>query len=282
MRASGLFLNLLSQTENTWRWSEQIVAAAIDLTGKVAIVTGGGRGIGKAITRRLAEAGADVVIASRKASNLEATAEELRSLPGKVLPVMCHVGHVDELENLVLTTERELGPIDILVNNSATNIGQGPALAVTDEMFDKMIEINIKSAFRLVRLIVPKMIERRAGGSIVNIASIAGLRPQPGGILYSMTKAGLLMLTRAWAQELSPHGIRVNAIAPGLIQTDFSEYYWKNAALRQRVETSQPIRRIGQPEDIGYAAVYLASQESSFMTGQVLVIDGGETLGWYE
>ena len=282
MRASGLFLNLLSQTENTWRWSEQIVAAAIDLTGKVAIVTGGGRGIGKAITRRLAEAGADVVIASRKASNLEATAEELRSLPGKVLPVMCHVGHVDELENLVLTTERELGPIDILVNNSATNIGQGPALAVTDEMFDKMIEINIKSAFRLVRLIVPKMIERRAGGSIVNIASIAGLRPQPGGILYSMTKAGLLMLTRAWAQELSPHGIRVNAIAPGLIQTDFSEYYWKNAALRQRVETSQPIRRIGQPEDIGYAAAYLASQESSFMTGQVLVIDGGETLGWYE
>jgi NAD(P)-dependent dehydrogenase (short-subunit alcohol dehydrogenase family) len=258
------------------------VAAAIDLTGKVAIVTGGGRGIGKAITRRLAEAGADVVIASRKASNLEATSEELRSLPGKVLPVTCHVGHVGELENLVLTTERELGPIDILVNNSATNIGQGPALAVTDEMFDKMIEINIKSAFRLVRLIVPKMIERRAGGSIVNIASIAGLRPQPGGILYSMTKAGLLMLTRAWAQELSPHGIRVNAIAPGLIQTDFSEYYWKNAALRQRVETSQPIRRIGQPEDIGYAAVYLASQESSFMTGQVLVIDGGETLGWYE
>ena len=258
------------------------MAAAIDLTGKVAIVTGGGRGIGKAITRRLAEAGADVVIASRNASNLEATAEELRSLPGKVLPVMCHVGHEDELENLVLTTERELGPIDILVNNSATNIGQGPALAVTDEMFDKMIQINIKSAFRLVRLIVPKMIERRAGGSIVNIASIAGLRPQPGGILYSMSKAGLLMLTRAWAQEFSPHGIRVNAIAPGLIQTDFSEYYWKNAALRQRVETSQPIRRIGQPEDIGYAAAYLASQESSFMTGQVLVIDGGETLGWYE
>jgi dehydrogenase/reductase SDR family protein 4 len=258
------------------------LTAAIDLTGKVAIVTGGGRGIGKTITRRLVEAGANVVIASRKTSNLEATAKELASLPGKVVAITCHIGRVNELENLVATAEEQLGPIDILVNNSATNIGQGPALNVTDEMLDKMMEINVKSALRLIRLIVPKMIERKGGGSIINIASIAGLRPQPGGLLYSLTKAGLIMMTRAWAQEFSPYGIRVNAIAPGLIQTDFSEYYWKNAALRQRIEATQPVRRIGQPDDIGYAAIYLASEESSFMTGQVMVIDGGETLGWYE
>jgi len=257
----------------------QTVAAAIDLTGKVAIVTGGGRGIGKAITRRLAEAGANVVIASRKMSNLEATAKELASLPGKVMPITCHVGRLNELENLVDTAEEQLGPINVLVNNSATNIGQGPALNVTDEMLDKMIEINVKSALRLIRLIVPKMIERKRGGSVINIASIAGLRPQPGGLLYSFTKAGLIMMTQAWAQEFSPYGIRVNAIAPGLIQTDFSEYYWKNETLRQHIEATQPVRRIGQPDEIGYAAIYLASDESSFMTGQVMVIDGGEMLG---
>jgi len=258
------------------------VTAAIDLTGKVAIVTGGGRGIGKAIARRLAEAGANVVIASRKTSNLEATANDLASLPGKVLPITCHIGRLNELENLVRIAEQEMGQINILVNNSATNIAQGPALNATDEMLDKMIEINVKSALRLIRLIVPKMIERKSRGSIINIASIAGLRPQPGGLLYSLTKAGLIMMTRAWAQEFSQYGVRVNAIAPGLIQTDFSEYYWKNKKLRQRIEATQPIRRIGQTDDIGYAATYLASEESSFMTGQVMVIDGGETLGWYE
>src|SRR5579862_2370317 len=145
----------------------------ISLQGKVALVTGGGRGIGKAITRKLAEAGAGVVIASRKMENLQATAQEFASLPGRVVPIACHVGRVDQLENLVRETESQLGPVDILVNNSATNIGQGPALDVTDDMLDKMIEINIKAALRLVRLTVPKMIARGKGGSIVNIASIA-------------------------------------------------------------------------------------------------------------
>jgi NAD(P)-dependent dehydrogenase (short-subunit alcohol dehydrogenase family) len=261
--------------------AKKAMTAAIDLTGKVAIVTGGGRGIGKEITRRLAEAGANVVIASRKMSNLEAAAEEFASLPGKVIPVTCHVGHITELEDLVGKTETQFGAIDIVVNNSATNIGQGPALNVTDEMLDKMVEINVKSTLRLIRLTVPKMIERKSGGSIINIASIAGLRPQREGLLYSFTKAGLIMMTRSWAQEFSPYGIRVNAIAPGLIQTDFSQYFWRNEALRQRVEATQPIRRIGQPNDIGYAALYLASDESSYMTGQVIVIDGGETLSWY-
>lgn len=252
------------------------MSVTISLAGKVALVTGGGRGIGKAITQSFAEAGAAVVIASRKLEILQATAAEFAGLPGKVVPIACHVGRLDQLEALVRETESRLGPIDILVNNSATNIGQGPSLAVTDEMLDKMMEINIKAALRLVRLTVPKMIERKRG-SVINIASIAGLRPQPGGMLYSFTKAGLIMMTRAWAHEFGPQGVRVNAIAPGLIQTDFSEYFWKDERYRTRLEAEQPIRRIGQPDEIGHMALYLASDEASFVTGQVFVADGGAT-----
>ena len=253
------------------------MSATISLAGKVALVTGGGRGIGKAITRRFAEAGAGVVIASRKLENLQTTATEFADLPGKVVPIACHVGRPEQLEALVRETESRLGPIDILVNNSATNIGQGPSLAVTDDMLDKMVEVNVKSALRLVRLTVPGMIERKRGGSVINIASIAGLQPQPGGLLYSFTKAGLIMMTRVWAREFGPDGVRVNAIAPGLIQTDFSEHFWKNEQYRAQLESTQPIRRIGQPHEIAHAALYLASDESSFVTGQVFVVDGGAT-----
>jgi len=254
------------------------MSASISLKGKVAIVTGGGRGIGKAITKRFAEAGAGVVIASRKIENLEQTAEEFESLPGKVVPVACHVGRLEDLERLVSTTTEKLGPVDILVNNSATNLGHGPALNVTDEMFDKMVEINVKSALRLIRLVAPGMIERR-NGSIINIVSIAGLKPQPGGLLYSFTKAGLIMMTKNWAKDFGPHGVRVNAIAPGLIKTDFSEFFWKDEAVQQRIASSQPIRRVGEAAEIGFAALYLASDEASFVTGEVMVIDGGATLG---
>jgi dehydrogenase/reductase SDR family member 4 len=247
----------------------------ISLAGKVAIVTGGGRGIGKSITRHFAEAGANVVIASRKLDVLEATANELADLPGKVYPVTCNVGKKDDLDRLVAETERQFGPADILVNNSVTNIGQGPSLDVTDEMFDKMVEVNVKSCLRLVRLTVPKMIERGTGGSIINVVSISGLQPQYQGLLYSFTKAGLIMMTRNWAQEFGPHGIRVNAIAPGLVQTDFSEFFWKNEGLMNKLEKLQPIRRIGQPDDIGYAALFLASDKSAYLTGQVMTIDGG-------
>ena len=153
---------------------------AIDLSGKVALVTGGGRGIGKAIARRLADAGASVVIASRKQENLQAAAG-VRTFRGKVVPIACHLGKAEQIEALVRETESRLGPVDIFVNNSATNVGQGPALEVTDDMLDKMIEINIKAALRLVRLTVPKMIERGQGGSIINVSSISGLKPQAGG-----------------------------------------------------------------------------------------------------
>ncbi len=252
------------------------MSAAISLKGKVALVTGGGRGIGKAITRKFVEAGASVVIASRKMENLKATADELAGLPGKVLPIECHVGRKDQLEGLVAAIEKQLGSVDILVNNSATNIGQGPSLDITDEMLDKMIEVNIKAALRLIRLTVPKMIAKKSG-SIINIASIAGLRPQPGGLLYSFTKAGLIMMTRTWACEFGQKGVRVNAIAPGLIQTDFSEFFWKNEEHRKKLEATQPIGHVGQPDEIAFAALYLASDEASYVTGQVFVIDGGAT-----
>jgi NAD(P)-dependent dehydrogenase (short-subunit alcohol dehydrogenase family) len=248
-----------------------------NLSGKTAIVTGGGRGIGKAITKRLAEAGANVVIASRKMENLRTTADEYASMPGKIHCVECHVGKVDQLQHLIAETEKTFGPADILVNNSATNIGQGPALDVTDDMFAKMFEINVVSALRLIRLTVPKMIERKTGGSIVNIASIAGLRPQPGGLLYSATKAALIMMTRNWAAEFGKHNVRVNAIAPGLIETDFSEYFWKNEQHVKQLEAKQPIPRVGAPDEVGGMALYLASDESSFVTGQIFVVDGGAT-----
>ena len=251
------------------------MSASISLKGKVAIVTGGGRGIGKAIVKRFVEAGADVAIASRKMDNLEATAKEFAGLDGRILPVACHVGQADQLENLVKETEKAFGPVDIVVNNSATNIGQGPCLNVTDDMVDKMVDVNVKSAMRLINLTVPKMIERKSGGSIINIVSIAGLRPQFQGLLYSFTKAGLIMMTKSYAQELGEHNVRVNAIAPGLIKTDFSSFFWKNEDRVESVHHSQPIPRIGDPDEIGFAALYLASNESSYMTGEIMVIDGG-------
>ncbi len=245
------------------------------LAGKVALVTGGGRGIGRAIATRLAEAGAGVAIASRKVDVLQRTAEELATLPGRVHPIACHVGRREDLERAVRETESKLGSIDILVNNSATNVQNGAALDATDEQLDKMVEVNLKAAFRLVNLVAPGMIARGNGGSIINLVSVSGIRPQPGSILYSMTKAALIMLTRAWARELGPHRIRVNAIAPGLIQTGFSEYLWKDPARREEFAGDQVLPHLGQPEEVGAAALFLASEAASFVTGQVLVVDGG-------
>jgi dehydrogenase/reductase SDR family member 4 len=211
------------------------------------------------------------VICGRKQETLNQVATEIGP---SVKPIACHVGRADQIENLVAVTAREFGPIDILVNNAATNISFGPCLEIDEAQFDKMIEINLKSAFRLVRAVAPGMCAR-GSGSIVNIASIAGLRPQRHSLLYSMTKAALIMMTQSYALELGPKGVRVNAIAPGLIQTALSEHYWKEEAQRDAVIGKQPIQRLGQPSDVAELALLLASDKGSYLTGQTLAVDGG-------
>ena len=243
------------------------------LENKVAIVTGASRGIGKAIAKAFAREGATVTICGREQETLDQVARECEGLAGPVLPVACHVGRAAEIHSLVETAVRQFGCVDILVNNAATNIAQEPVLKVDEAKFDKMVEINLKSAFRLIQAIAPGMCDRGAG-SIINIASISGLRPQYQGMLYSMTKAALIMMTKSYAQELGPRGVRVNAIAPGLIQTELSEYYWKDKNLTQVLE-KQPIRHLGQPEEVAEAAVLLASDGASYITGQTMVVDGG-------
>lgn len=244
------------------------------LRGKVAIVTGASRGIGRAIAEVFVREGARVVICGRRQETLDQVAREIGPA---VKAVACHVGRLDQLESMVATAQREFGRIDILVHNAATNVAHGPSLDMTDEQFDKMVEINLKSAFRLTRLVAPGMCER-GSGSIINIVSVSGMRPQEQSLLYSMTKAALIMLTKSYAMELGPKGVRVNAVAPGLIQTSLSEYYWKDEQRSAAVLSKQPIPRIGQPSEIAEVALLLASERSSYVTGQTIVVDGGLTL----
>lgn len=249
------------------------------LQDKVAIVTGASRGIGKAVAESFIREGAAVVICGRKRERLDPVVEEFsaKKYAGRVVPSVCHVGKQEDIEKLVETTTREFGKIDILVNNAATNIAQGPAIEFDDGQFDKMIEVNLKSAFRLTRQIAPGMCDR-GSGSIINIASIAGMRPQFHGMLYSMTKAALIMMTQSYAIELGPKGVRVNAIAPGLIQTVLSEYYWKDEQKWDHAMKIQPIKHLGQPHEIAEVALLLASDAGSYLTGQTIVVDGGRTL----
>jgi dehydrogenase/reductase SDR family member 4 len=241
------------------------------LDRKVAIVTGASRGIGRAIAEAFVREGARVVICGRKQETLDQVASEIGP---RVTPIACHVGRVDQIESLVTSTAREFGPVDILVNNAATNISFGPCLEIVEAQFDKMIEINLKSVFRLIQAVAPGMGER-GSGSIINMASIAGLRPQRHSLLYSMTKAALIMMTQSYALELGSRGVRVNAIAPGLIQTALSEFYWKDETQRSDALEDQPIARIGQPGDVAEMALLLASDKGSYITGQTFVVDGG-------
>ncbi len=249
------------------------------LQGKAAVVTGGSRGIGEAIAGAFAREGADVLVCSRKREGVDAAVARLQGLAGRVAGTACHVGKMDDLERMVETARSEFGKIDILVNNAATNVAQGPCLTFDDGQFDKMVEVNLKSAFRLVRLVAPGMIER-GNGAIINVASIAGIRPQYESLLYSMTKAALIMMTQSWAVEFGPKGVRVNAIAPGLVQTALSEFFWKDEQRAEKMMSRQPIRHLGQPEEIGEIAVTLASDETSYMTGQTVTVDGGRLLAW--
>jgi NAD(P)-dependent dehydrogenase (short-subunit alcohol dehydrogenase family) len=249
----------------------------LTLAGKVAVVSGASRGIGRAIAELFAREGATVVICGRKQETLLQAAAEMKDCAGRVYPLACHVGRARDIQHLVDTAHREFGKIDILVNNAATNIAQEPVLQVDEAKFDKMIEVNLKSAFRFIQAVAPGMCQR-GSGSIINIASIAGLRPQVHGMLYSMTKAALIMMTQSYALELGPRGVRVNAIAPGLVQTVLSEYFWKDAEKLRHVIETQPIKHLGQPHEIAEVALLLAGDRGSYLTGQTLVVDGGRLL----
>lgn len=241
------------------------------LKEKIAIVTGASRGIGRAIAEAFVREGAQVVICGRKQETLDQVAREIGPA---AKPVACHVGRLDQIESLVAAATREFGRVDILVNNAGTNLAHGPCLDMDEAQFDKMVEVNLKSAFRFVQLVAPGMCDR-GSGSIINIASMSGLRPQHHSLLYSMTKAALIMMTQSYALELGPKGVRVNAIAPGLIQTSLSEYYWKDEQRSAEVFARQPIPRIGQPREIAEVALLMASDRGSYMTGQTVVVDGG-------
>ncbi len=247
------------------------------LQDKVAIVTGASRGIGQAIAETFAREGATVIICGRKQETLDAVAANAPSSPGKLVPLACHVGRADDLRRLLDTAHSQFGRVDILVNNAATNIAQEPVLQTDEVKFDKMVELNLKSAYRLIQGVAPGMCDR-GWGSIINIASIAGLRPQYHGMLYSMTKAALIMMTKSYALELGPKGVRVNAIAPGLIQTQLSEYYWKGEGKTKEILSKQPIQHVGQPQEIAETALLLASDRGSYITGQTFVVDGGRLL----
>jgi NAD(P)-dependent dehydrogenase (short-subunit alcohol dehydrogenase family) len=248
-----------------------------DLTGQVAVVTGASRGIGAAIAGALAAAGARVVVASRKLEGVEAVAEDIRSHGGEALAVACHAGRKQDAEALAARVREVWGGVDVLVNNAATNPHFGPLLDADEAQWDKTFEVNVKGYVHMIQACLPLMKER-GGGRIVNVASVAGKIPHSGLGVYGVTKAAVIMLTKTLALELARDGVRVNAIAPGLIRTRFSEVLWSSPEASERALAAIPQGRIGEVDDLTGAVLYLASDASRFTTGSVLVVDGGQTL----
>jgi NAD(P)-dependent dehydrogenase (short-subunit alcohol dehydrogenase family) len=245
-----------------------------DLDGRVALVTGGSRGIGSAVATALAEQGAQVVISSRKQADLDEEAERINSqYPERATAIAAHAGRPDDLERLVSTVMQRFARIDILVNNAATNPSFGPIIEGELPAWDKTFEVNLRGVFILTKLVYKASMETR-GGSVVNVASVGGLRPGLGLGVYNVTKAGVIMLTRQLALEIGSK-VRVNAVAPGLVKTRFAEALWGNEAILDRVIASNPMGRIGLPDEVAGAVVFLASDAASYINGEVIVIDGG-------
>ncbi|MEW6568975.1 MAG: SDR family oxidoreductase [Chloroflexota bacterium] len=242
-----------------------------DLSGRVAIITGASRGIGREIALAYAQAGARVVLASRKQEELEAVAAEIRGLGGAALPVATHVGEPEAVAALVARAVEAYSGVDIAVNNAGTNPQFGSMLETTIGQWDKILDVNLRGAFSLIQQVVPHM-RRRGGGKIINMASITGLRPSPAMGIYSISKAGLIMLTQVMAKELGPDSIQVNALAPGVIKTRFSSALWETPEIAGRIVQSTALGRLG---DIVGAALFLASSHSDYITGVTLLIDGG-------
>ena len=245
-----------------------------NLEGKVAIVTGSSKGIGKAIAKGLAEKGAQVVVSSRNQEACDEVVDELTQEGLKAIGIACHIGKEEQRQNLVDKTIEAFGRIDVLVNNAAINPVFGPIEEVDPGIFDKIMEVNVKAPWALSNLVLPHM-QTHKNGSIINIASVEALTPGFGLGLYSTSKAALLMLTKNQAKEWGQHGIRANTICPGLIQTKFSAALWTNEKLLNKVEKSIPSGRMGQPEEMAGLACLLASDAGSYMTGGVYTADGG-------
>jgi NAD(P)-dependent dehydrogenase (short-subunit alcohol dehydrogenase family) len=245
-----------------------------DLTGRVALVTGASRGIGSAIATALVEQGAQVVLSSRKQADLDEEAARINALyPERATAIAAHAGRPEELERLVETVMERFAHIDILVNNAATNPYFGPVLGAELPAWDKTFEVNLRGVFVLTRLVYDAWMETH-GGAVVNVASVGGLRPGVGLGVYNITKAGVIMLTRQLARELGGK-VRVNAVAPGLIKTRFAEALWGNEVILDRVLASNPMGRIGVPDEVAGVVAFLASDAASYVNGEVIVIDGG-------
>lgn len=252
-----------------------------DLTGKVALITGSSKGIGRAIAEEMARQGAQVVISSRKGKVCEEVAkainDELAGEPGGAVAIPAHIGHKEEIERLVNETREKLGRIDVLVCNAAVNPFYGPMKELPDSAFEKVLGVNIMSNHWLAQMVLPEMIERQDGAIIV-VSSVGGLKGSSDLGAYCISKAADLQLVRNLAVENGPHNVRVNAISPGLVRTDFARALWENPDVLKRRTAGDPLRRIGEPEEIAGIAVYLASRAGTFTTGQNFVIDGGSTI----
>jgi NAD(P)-dependent dehydrogenase (short-subunit alcohol dehydrogenase family) len=250
-----------------------------DLTGKVAVITGSSRGIGRAIAERMAEHGAKVVVSSRKAATCEEVAQSIneRHGAGAATVIPANISSKDDLQNLVNVTNEKLGRIDVLVCNAASNPYYGPMANITDEQLRKVLDNNIVSNHWLISFVVPQMIARK-DGAIIIVSSVGGLRGTPVLGAYAISKAADLQLARNLAIEYGPHNVRVNCIAPGLIKTEFARALWDNPETLKNYSGRTPLRRIGQPDEVAGAAVFLASAAGSFVTGQNIVVDGGSTI----
>ncbi|MDP6980001.1 MAG: SDR family oxidoreductase [Myxococcota bacterium] len=252
-----------------------------DLTGKVAVITGSSRGIGKSIAEQLAAHGARVVISSRKPEPCEAVAAEINAAcadgPGEAISLPANISEKEALQGLVDQTRERLGPIDILVCNAAVNPFYGSSMDIPDSAFDKIMSANIKSNHWLCNMVIPEMTER-GGGSIIVVSSVGGTRASTVLGAYNISKAADLALVRNLSAEHGPNNIRVNAIAPGLIRTDFARALWENPKTLKTVTSTTPLRRIGDPEEVGGIAVFLCSKAGSYVTGSTLVVDGGMTI----
>jgi NAD(P)-dependent dehydrogenase (short-subunit alcohol dehydrogenase family) len=253
-----------------------------DLSGKVAVITGSTKGIGKAIAFRMAEHGAKVVISSRKADACEAVAAEINEAHGKgaevAIPIPANISYKEQLESLVDQTRAKWGQIDVLVCNAAVNPYFGPSIDCPDDAFEKIMHCNVQSNFWLSNMVLPEMKER-GDGAVIIVSSIGGLRGSSMLGAYGISKAADFQLARNIAVEYGPHGITANAIAPGLVKTDFARALWENPDILKASTSNAPLRRIGEPDEIAGMAVLLASKAGKFLTGQGLVIDGGVTIG---